>query len=68
MCEENYSWNPSTCACENCKHSECIIGDSVIMCHKSIEVTKSVPTKTISTKAVSTEMVQRNSIFQSFFH
>ena len=38
------------------------------MCHKIIEVTKAVPAKTISAKGALTEIVQRNSIFQSFFH
>ena len=36
--ENNYVWNPTTCACENRKHLACIMHDSAVICD---EVTKS---------------------------
>ena len=50
VCEKNFIWNSSICTCENCKYLEGIIGDSLIMCDKIIEVTKTIPTKTTLTK------------------
>ena len=41
--------NSSTYTCENCKHLESVIGDSVITCDKIIEATKTFPAKTIPT-------------------
>ena len=42
MCEKAYFWNPATCSCENGKYVTGIIDNSVIMCHKIIDTTKTV--------------------------
>ena len=44
-----YMRNSSTYTCENCKHLESVIGDSVITCDKIIKAAKTFPTKTIPT-------------------
>ena len=35
---KNYIWNLSTCSCENGKYLASIMGDSVVMCDKIIDV------------------------------
>ena len=35
---QTYSWNPSTCICENSKHLKSIVDTSVIKCDKIITV------------------------------
>ena len=57
VCKRSYIWNPATCSCENGKHVENIIGDSVITCDEIIEETiprKSTATTTVVTKCTST--------------
>ena len=48
-CKKNYSWNPSTCICENSKHLKHIVADSVIACDKVIYVMDIVPINMTST-------------------
>ena len=50
MCEKDYTWNPSTCTCENGKYSGSIISDSIITLDEIIEATKTIPTKTFEIK------------------
>ena len=65
MCEKDYSWNPSICACDNSKYLESIIDDSVVIRDEIIEVaktipskvTKNIPTKTVITKTISTKTI-----------
>ena len=42
--KENYSWNPTTCNCENGKHLGIIIYDSVITYDEIINLTDNVST------------------------
>ena len=42
--KKDYSWNPSTCICENSKYLESIADDSVIVYDEIINVTDSVST------------------------
>ena len=42
VCEKAYIWNPATCSCEKGKYVTGIIDNSVIMCHKIIDTTKTV--------------------------
>ena len=44
ICEKDYIWNPATCSCKNGKYLASITDDSVIMCDKIVEETKTVPT------------------------
>ena len=48
-CKKNYSWNPSTCICENSKYLKHIVADSVIACDKVIYVMDIVPINMTST-------------------
>ena len=41
-CKKDYSWNPSTCICENIKHLKSIADTSVIQCDEIITVTEKV--------------------------
>ena len=54
MWEKEKVWNPSTCPCENGKYLESIIDDSVVICDKIKEVTKTVPIKAITKKTFPT--------------
>ena len=36
MCEEDFSWNPSPCICDNAKYLKSIADASVIVCDKII--------------------------------
>ena len=44
-CKKDYSWNPSTCICENSKYLKIIADTSVIECDEIISVTDIVSTK-----------------------
>ena len=57
VCGKKYSWDTSTCSCENGKYLGSIIGYSVIIPDETIEVTKAVPTKTSPTKTIPTKTV-----------
>ena len=37
-CKKYYSWNPSTCICENDKYLKRLVDDSKIMCDEIIYV------------------------------
>ena len=41
MCKEDYSWNPSTCICEN-RYLKSIVDESIIVLDKIISVTDSI--------------------------
>ena len=47
--QKNYSWNPSTCICENGKSLKSIVDTSVIVCDEIINATDSVSTNVINT-------------------
>ena len=47
--KKDYSWNPSTCICENSKYLKSIADTSVIECEEIITVMDTVSTKTINT-------------------
>ena len=49
MCKKDCFWNPSTYTCENGKHLESIISDSVVICNEIIQVTKTTTSKTVPT-------------------
>ena len=64
-CKKDYSWNLSTCICENGKYLKSVLDDSKILCNGiisatdivSTNVTNTVPTnvtKTIPTNVTST--------------
>ena len=44
-CKKDYSWNPSTCICEDSKYLKSIADTPVIMCDKIISVMDIVSTK-----------------------
>ena len=44
MCKKDYSWNPSTCICENSRNLKSIDGDLVIVCDEIMNVTNIVST------------------------
>ena len=46
MCKKDYSWNPSTCICENIMYLKGVADDSVIV---STNVTSTIPTNAAST-------------------
>ena len=57
MCKKYYSWNPSTCICENIRYLKSIVDDSVIVWNEMINVADSVSanvTNTISANVTST--------------
>ena len=57
MCKKYYSWNPSTCICENIRYLKNIVDDSGIVCNEMINVADSVSanvTNTISANVTST--------------
>ena len=60
--EKDYSCNPAKCSCKNGKYSIIIIGNSVVMCHKIIETTKTIPTKGIPTKNDPTRSITTKNI------
>ena len=41
-CKKDYSWNPSTCICENAKYLPSIANDSKIVCQEIINAANSV--------------------------
>ena len=54
--KRDYSWNPSTCICENSKYLKSIVDTSVTECDKIVIVMDNVSTKktnTIATKKIS---------------
>ena len=56
MCKRDYSWNPSTCICENSRYLKSFVDGLVIVCKEIINVTDSVSTNvtnTISTNVAS---------------
>ena len=53
MCRKGYIWNTAKRACQNGKCFGSIIKNSVI-CGKSIEITKGIPTKTAPSESIST--------------
>ena len=56
-CKKDYSWNPSTCICENNKYLESNPDTSVTKCDKIIIAMDNVSTKksnTIATKKINT--------------
>ena len=63
---KDYTYNLSTCTCENGKHLENIIGDSLVICDEIIVITKTVPTKTISTETISTKTVPAKTIRENY--
>ena len=49
MCKDNYSWNPSTCICENSKYLKHIADVTVIECN--VTIINNLSTKKTRTKA-----------------
>ena len=49
-CEKSYFWNPTTYSCKYGKYAGSIISDSVVICDKIIDSTKSTSTKTVLCK------------------
>ena len=54
MCEKGYTGNPGTCTCENGNYLGSITGDSVVICDKITETTKSILAKNITAKFTET--------------
>ena len=44
-CKKDYSWNPSTCICENSKYLKSITKTSVIACDEIVSVMDIISTK-----------------------
>ena len=68
-------WNPTTCTFENGRQAGSIIDNSVIVCGKIIEETKTFPTKSTLKNTVPTNFNEKNvtcklkvSIFYLLFH
>ena len=62
-CKKDYSWNPSTCICENSKYLKSASDTSVTECDEIIIVMNNVSTKkTIATNVMSTASVNCHSI------
>ena len=62
--EKYYSWNPSTCICENCKHLKSVVNTSVTECDKIVIVMNNLSTKktnTITTNVTSTVSINCHS-------
>ena len=56
-CKKDYSWNPSTCICENSRYLKSTVEDSVIVCGEIINISSSVSTalkNTIPTNVTNT--------------
>ena len=51
-CKKIYSWNPSTCTCENSKCLKSIVGDSKIVCDEIIYVMDVVSTNVVNTISI----------------
>ena len=49
MCKDNYSWNPSTCICENSKYLKHIADVTAIECN--VTIINNLSTKKTRTKA-----------------
>ena len=49
--KKDYSWNPSTCICENSKNLKSIVDASVIVCDEILSVMDIVSTKMTNTIA-----------------
>ena len=60
VCEKDYVWNPSTCACKISKYLKCIIGDSVVICKEIIG------NKIYSNKIVFHQKLFQQKLFQQF--
>ena len=57
MCKKYYSWNPSTCICENSMYLKSFADDSAIVCDEIISATGTILrnlANTISTNVKST--------------
>ena len=50
-CKKDYSWNPSTCICENGKYLKSIADTSVVTCYEIISVMDAVSRKTTNSIA-----------------
>ena len=50
-CKKDYTWNPSTCVCENSKYLKSIADTSVIACGKIVSVMDIASTKKTNTIA-----------------
>ena len=50
-CKKDYSWNPSTCICEDDKHLKSIADTSVVTCDEIISVMDIASTKMTNTVA-----------------
>ena len=48
-CKQYYSWNPSTCICENSRYLKSIVDDSVIVHDEVINVTDIASTNVTNT-------------------
>ena len=64
--KKNYVWNPVVCACENGKYLGSTIGDSIIMCEKIIEETRTISTN-FNEKNVSFKMESFYIIYSGLF-
>ena len=63
-CKKNYSWNPSTCICENSKYLKSIADTSVIKCDEIItvmDVALTKKTNTMATNVTSTPSINCHS-------
>ena len=59
-CEKHYSWNPSTCICENSKYLKSVADTSVTECVEIVTVINNLSTKktnTISTNVTNTASI-----------
>ena len=56
VCKKVFFWNPATSRCKNGTYLGSIIDDSVVLCDRVIEETKTIPTKFVLTKSTSTNI------------
>ena len=59
QCEKDYTWDPSSFSCKNCKYLASNTDDSVVTCDEIIEVTKTVSAKSTSNKTVPTNFNEK---------
>ena len=63
-CEKDYSWNPNTCICKNCKYLKSIADTLVTECDEIVFIMNIVSTKktnTIATNVTSTASINCHS-------
>ena len=48
-CKNDYSWNPSTCICENSKHLKSVVDTSVTECDETVIAMNNISTKKTNT-------------------